>query len=422
MTSRERVIAAIHHQVPDRVPLSLGCTFEDGIAASTLSKLIDALGLERRAVKLNHPYQMLGLVEEDVRHALGVDTVGIWGSKSCFGFPQADWKPWTLQDGTPVLVGGGFATTEDEKGNIYAYPQGDTSVPPCAKLPKGGFYFDQIDRQEEIDEDDLDGRRDYSAQFQVYDEAELRHLENSARDLYENTDFALVGNFTLASFGDLGGPVPAFGMKRTPGIRRPDEWMMAHILYPEYIEDIYALQTEVAMESLKLLKEAIGDWMQVIRLSSTDFGTQRGEFLSPAMFRRFYKPNYTKINNWIHENTNWKILFHSCGSIVNLLDDFVEMGVDILNPVQCSAAGMEPRFLKEKYGDKLVFWGGAVDTQKTLQFGTPEEVRAEVLDRLEIFSAGGGFVCNQIHNIQAKTPVENLLAFYGAVREFNERT
>lgn len=419
MNSRERVIASINHQEPDRVPLALGSTPEDGIAASTLTQLIKALGLQERRVKLIQPLQMLGLVDDDVRKALAVDCVGVWGSNSCFGNKQDDWKPWTLQDGTEVLVSGGFATTEDEEGNVYVYPQGDTSVPPCAKLPKGGFYFDQIDRQEALDEDNLDGRRDYGEQFKVYDDSELRHLEAVSKDLYENTEYALVGNFTLASFGDLGGPIPAFQMKRTPGIRRVDEWMMAHLLYPQYIKDVYELQTEVCLENLKLLKEVIGDRIQIIRLSSTDFGTQNGEFISPDMFREFYKPNYTKINQWIHENTTWKILFHSCGSIVNLLDDFVEMGVDILNPVQCSAAGMDPRFLKDTYGDKLVFWGGAVDTQKTLQFGTPQEVRAEVLERLEIFSKGGGFVCNQIHNIQAMTPVENLLAFYNAVKEFN---
>jgi len=421
MTSRERVIAAINHKEPDKVPLDLGSTHEDGIAASTLTQLINALGLEPRQVKLLHPFQMLGMVDDDVRQALGVDCAGVFGSMSCFGNKQDNWKPWKLQDGTDVLVAGGFTTTEDAQGNVFVYPQGDTSVPPCAKLPKGGFYFDQIDRQEELDEDDLDGRRDYGAQFNVYSDDELKFIENRAKDLYENTDYALIGNFTLASFGDLGGPLPAYSMKRTPGIRRADEWLMAHLMYPEYIKDVYSLQTEICLENLKLLKDAVGDKIQVIRLSSTDFGTQKGEFISPDMFRTFYKPNYMKINEWIHKNTNWKILFHSCGSIVNLLDDFVEMGVDILNPVQCSATGMDPKFLKETYGDKLVFWGGAVDTQKTLQFGTPEEVRTEVLERMEIFSAGGGFVCNQIHNIQPKTPVENLLAFYGAVKEFNDK-
>ena len=137
------------------------------------------------------------------------------------------------------------------------------------------------------------------------------------------------------------------------------------------------------------------------------------------MYRDFYKPFHKKLNDWVHENTNWKTFYHTCGSIVNLLDDMVEAGVDVLNPVQCSAVGMEPSMLKEKYGKKLVFWGGGVDTQHTLPFGTPDEVREQVLERLKIFSKGGGFVFNTIHNIVGKTPVENLVSMYDALKEYN---
>ena len=138
------------------------------------------------------------------------------------------------------------------------------------------------------------------------------------------------------------------------------------------------------------------------------------------MYREFYKPYHTKVNKWIHENTNWKVMYHTCGSIVNLLDDLAETGIDILNPVQCSADGMDPHMLKEKYGDRFVFWGGGVDTQKTLPFGTPDEVYDEVLERLKIFAPGGGFVFNTIHNIQALTPTENILAMFEAIRDYNK--
>ena len=125
------------------------------------------------------------------------------------------------------------------------------------------------------------------------------------------------------------------------------------------------------------------------------------------------------MNEWVHTYTSWKTFIHSCGSVVALLDDFIAAGFDVLNPVQCSASGMDPAHLKEKYGDRLVFWGGGVDTQKTLPFGTPEQVRREVLERCEIFSRNGGFVFDTIHNIQARTPVENIVAMIEAVREFN---
>ena len=192
---------------------------------------------------------------------------------------------------------------------------------------------------------------------------------------------------------------------------------MAHMIHPEYIQGIYEMQCEVALENLKLLREAVGDRIDVIGISGTDFGTQNGTFISPDMYREMYQPFHKKLNDWIHANTSWKIFYHSCGSVVTLLDDFIEAGVDILNPVQCSAAGMDAKILKERYGDRLVFWGGGVDTQKTLPFGTPEEVRQEVRERIETFAPGGGFVFNTIHNIQPGTPVENMMAMFEAVRE-----
>jgi uroporphyrinogen-III decarboxylase len=136
------------------------------------------------------------------------------------------------------------------------------------------------------------------------------------------------------------------------------------------------------------------------------------------MFREFYKPYHTKANKWIHENTTWKTMYHSCGSVIDLMDDFVESGIDILNPVQCSAEGMNPKTLKEKYGDKIVFWGGGVDTQKTLPFGTAEDVKKQVKDRMHIFGKGGGFVFNPIHNVQRGTPQENLVALVEAIEEY----
>jgi len=157
----------------------------------------------------------------------------------------------------------------------------------------------------------------------------------------------------------------------------------------------------------------------VIMVSGADFGTQNGPFISPDMYREFYKPFHKKINDWIHTHTPWKTFYHSCGSIVAFLDDFVEAGVDILNPVQTSAKDMDPKMLKEKYGDKLVFWGGGVDTQKTLPFGSPEEVRKEVAERCRTFGKGGGYVFNTVHNIQSKVPIDNLLAMFQAVREFS---
>ncbi|KLU61892.1 methylcobalamin:coenzyme M methyltransferase [Peptococcaceae bacterium CEB3] len=420
MDSRERVLKALNHERPDRVPVDLGATSVTGISASALTRLRRALDLEEKVTRVHEPFQLLGDMEEDVRQALGVDVVGLWSPYTIFGYENNGWKPWQLPDGIKVFIGEGFAVTVDENGNQYTYPQGDMSVPPSGKLPKGGFYFDNLTRQEEVDEDNLDGRRDFADDFKIFSDYDLSYYEKTANELYHNTRYAIIANFGGGGLGDVAF-LPGPSVKKTPGIRRIEDWYMAYVLHPDYTKEVYDFQVEVALKNLELLRQAVGDKIQAIFVSGTDFGTQRAEFISPDMFREFYKPRFKQINDWIHAHTTWKTFYHSCGSIVNLLDDMVDAGVDILNPVQCSAAGMDPKYLKEKYGDKLVFWGGGIDTQNTLPFGTPEEVRKEALERLEIFSKGGGYVFNPIHNIQAPTPVENLTALFEAVKEFNER-
>jgi uroporphyrinogen-III decarboxylase len=156
----------------------------------------------------------------------------------------------------------------------------------------------------------------------------------------------------------------------------------------------------------------------VIQTNGTDFGTQNGPFISPDQYRDMYLPYQRRLHDWIHENTPWKAFMHSCGGIYPLLDCVVDAGFDILNPVQCSAADMEPERLKKEYGDKLVFWGGGVDTQKTLPFGTPDEVREEVKRRIEVLGEGGGFVFCSIHNVVANVPIDNLLAMFEVVKEY----
>jgi hypothetical protein len=418
MISRERLKKTLNHEDPGKVVVDLGSTLVSGISASALSRLRRALGLIDRPVKIHEPFQILGQIEDDLRQALGIDVVPICSPYTMFGYKNENWKAWKLSDGTDVLVGENFITKTEADGNTYIYPKGDTTARPCAKMPKGGFYFDNIVRQEPIDENQLNARADFAEDFTVFSDEVLRHIEKEADYYYNNTEYGLNGGNFLAGFGDFA-PLPGPGITNPKGLRSPEEWLVAHYTMPEYIKEVYDFQTEIAIENLKLFKQAVGDKIELIQISGTDFGTQRCEFISPDLFREFYKPYHKKINDWVHENTSWKTFYHTCGSVVKLLDDFVESGMDIMNPVQCSAAGMEPRFLKEKYGDKITFWGGGIDTQKTLPFGTPEEVKAETLDRLKIFAPKGGFVFNAIHNIQQPTPVENILAIFEGIKEFN---
>ncbi len=417
MTARERIRKAVNHEEPDRIPIDLGSTPVTGIAASTYAQLRKALGLSSKPVKIVEPFQMLAEVEPEVIEKLGVDTIGLQLPLTLFGFRNENWKPWQLFDGTEVLVPELFITKEDKDGNILLYPKGDSSAPPSAKMPQGGYYFDAIVRQEAIDETHLDPGEWVKDQYSVYTDEDLRHLEESAENLYRNTDLSLVGSFWQGGFGDIA-QVPGLNLKHPKGIRDPQEWIIAHALHPEYIKGIFSLQCEIVLQNLKLYYQAVEDKIDVIVVSGTDFGTQNAPSISPDMYREMYKPFHIILDEWIHKNTPWKIFYHTCGSLGPLLDELIDAGVDILNPVQCSAAGMDPELLKKKYGDKVVFWGGGVDTQRTLPFGTPEEVREEVTQRCQILGKRGGFVFNTIHNIQPKTPIENIIAMFEAVKNF----
>jgi len=411
MTSRERVKKALNHEAPDKIPLDLGSTPVTGIAASTLSKFRQALGLAARPVKVHEPFQILGRVEDDMQDALGIDVVGIEMRTNFFGYTNENWKPWQTSDGTEVLVGEGFTTTEDEQGDLLIYPAGDTNVQPCAKMPKGGFYFDAIVRQEPIDPENLDPEEWVKQMFTEFTDEDLSHIEQQASHLYQDTERAIIGNFGQGGLGDIA-LVPGPWVKEPKGIRDQKEWYIAHLLYPEYIKGIFELQTEIALKNLELYRQAVGNKIEAIFISGTDFGTQISPFISPGLYREMYKPLHKKINDWVHTNTSWKTFFHSCGAIEEFLDDFIDAGVDIINPVQCSAAKMDAKVLKEKYGENLVFWGGGIDTQRVLPFGTPEEVGEQVKKRIEILGKGGGFIFSAIHNIQPNTPIENLVALF----------
>ncbi len=421
MTSRERVRHAINHQVPDRVPLDLGSTLVTGIQASIYAKLKKALGITGGSIKVYDPFQMLAEVEEEVKEALGVDTYGIQLPITIFGYRNENWKPFKLFDGTEVLISGHFEYNVLENGDIVQYPKGDRSAPPSGKMPKNGYYFDSIVRQEPIDELKLNPKEWVLQTYSLYTDEDLRYLEEAAKWYYENTEYSLVGNFWGAGFGDIA-IVPGPHISHPKGIRDPEEWYISAVTRKQYIKDIFGYQFELQMKNLKMYREAVRDLIDVIVMSGTDFGSQHGPFISPAAYRELFKPLHKVMNDWVHENTPWKTFFHTCGSIAAFMDDFADAGVDILNPVQISAFGMEPEVLKEKYGDRFVFWGGGVDSQGVLSFGTPAEVREQVEYNIKTFGKGGGYVFNNVHNIQATVPVENLVEFFETLKEKGQYT
>ena len=319
---------------------------------------------------------MLGDIAPDLIDALGVDVIGLGGPTTMFGFENKDWKPWQLFDGTPVLVPAGFNTIPEANGDIMMYPEGDKSVPPSGRMPKGGYYFDSIVRQPPIDDEKLNPE-DNLQEFVPISDATLQHFAREADRLWRETDKAILANFGGTAFGDIA-LVPVPWVKHPRGIRDIEEWYVSTVARFDYVYEVFQRQCEIALANLAKIYDAVGDRVSAVFITGTDFGTQNGLFIGCPAYRKLFKPFHRKVNDWVHQRTPWKTFIHSCGSVIDLVPDLIEAGFDILNPVQCSAAGMDPQQLKDRFGDKITFWGGGVDTQKTLPFGTPEQIREEV--------------------------------------------
>jgi hypothetical protein len=415
MTARQRVLAALNHKTADRVPVDLGGSPCTGAHISVVAKLRQALGLTKGPVKVIDLHQMLGEVAPDLQQTLGLDLVLLPRPKGSFGFENDNWKPWRTFDGTDVLVPGKFNTDPQPNGDIFQYPEGDKSVPPSARMPNGGFYFDAIIRQPPIDEAKLNPA-DNLEDFTLISDADLKFYGQHANDLYNNTSLAIVAAVAGTSFGDVA-RVPAPFMKYPKGIRDIEEWYISTVIRKDYIKEVFAGQADIAIKNLELFYQAVGNKVNVIWLDGTDLASQNTLFCSLDTYRELYLPYSKKLNDWIHKNTKWKSAKHCCGGCEPLIEGFIEAGFDVLNPVQTSAKGMEPKKLVEKYGDRIVFWGGGVDTQQTLPFGTPDEIKKEVIERTKVFSQKNGFIFNTIHNIQCNTPVENVLAMFDALKK-----
>jgi hypothetical protein len=417
MNSREQFLKTVNHRQPDRVVIDLGSTAVTGIHIQTISKLRRHFGLQRKPIRVIEPFQMLGEVDWELIDSIGIDVIGAWGKNSMFGFhnhsPYKEWKtPW----GQRVMVPLNFNVTTDTNGDILMYPEGDTSVSPSARMPKTGFFFDAIIRQEPIVEEELNVE-DNLEEFGLISDKDLEHWRIEIDKAYFSGK-AVIAAFGGTALGDIA-LVPGLNLKKPKGIRDVAEWYMSTVMRPDYIKSIYDRQSEIAIENLSRLYSVVGNKVNAVFMCGTDFGTQSSTFCSPEQFDEMWLPYYKRMNDWIHENTQWKTFKHSCGAVETFMDSFIRAGFDIINPVQINAAGMDPKKLKERYGRDLVFWGGGIDTQHVLPFGTPAEVREQVLRTCEIFNKNGGFVFNTVHNAQANVPVENMVAMLEAIKEFN---
>ncbi|MCB9452828.1 MAG: methyltransferase [Anaerolineaceae bacterium] len=415
MNSRERVLAALNYRQPDRVPIDLGAYHSSTIMAIAYAKLRDYLGLPKKPIKVYDMPQQLALIDDDVLERFNVDTVDL---SRAFSDNDADWHEWVLPDGTECLIPRWCHPTKDENGSWLVHGPDGT---PIAIQKPGMLYFDQVyfpfaeNPAEKVDR--LEELFDYNMWFSSemapppgpisWNADGMRVLSEGAKRLRASTDRAINAIF--------GGSI----FEGSQMFWRMDNFYLALGSEPELMHRFLDKLVDIYMKRLDMYIDAVGPYVDIIMFSD-DYGMQTGPQISPRMFREFFKPRYQKMWDMIKARTEAKIMMHSCGSINALLPDMIGAGLDAVNPVQTNTKDMEPAVIKNKFRDQITFWGGGCDTRYVLPNGTPEEVRQNVFENLDILFPGGGFVFQQVHNIQADVPPENIVAMFDAVAEWNE--
>jgi uroporphyrinogen-III decarboxylase len=410
MTSRERVHAAINHQQPDRVPVDLGAMRASSINVTLYQKIKQRMGLATPTRVIDH-MSMLPEVEPEVLERFHVDVVPL-------DTPSAAWcetpvergQKWTLFSGDTVFVEPQARRRIEKDGSwVLLNPAGEV----FARMPKDGFYFDFVRSTMSTVGIDPAKCRPSST---VSDE-ELEVFARRAKDLYENTDKAILGWGASISFFGLSA---LLSENITQGSL--DDWLCLLMTEKETATEMMTRCTDAAIARTKLYHQAAGDRVMIWGVASDDAGTQRAGLIRPELFDELIKPHYVRFNDWVHKNTSWKTFLHSCGAVHDYLPGWIESGIDIINPVQIAAAGMEPQRLMKDFGGRIVFWGGGADTQQVLPTATPAEVRSHVKENIAVFgSRPGGYVFNQVHNLQPHVSPENVEAMFDAAYEFGGR-
>ena len=290
-SSRQNFIRTINHQQPDKVVVDFGSTSVTGIHVLIVEKLREYYGLEKKPVKVIEPYQMLGELDSELIKAMDIDVIGLFSAKNMFGVPNEDWKVKKTLWGQEVLFPGNFNYTYNNNGDILMYPEGDISLPPSGMMPKSGYFFDAINRQQPIDESNLKVE-DNLEEFGHITEPELSFWKDQVASL-EDDSKAVVASFGGTALGDIA-LVPAVGLRNPKGIRGVEEWYISTLIREDFIKEIYDRQTDIALENLKLLHEVIGNKIDVVFTCGTDFGTQNSTFCSPETYDRIWLPYYKK--------------------------------------------------------------------------------------------------------------------------------
>jgi len=409
MNARERVLAALSFQEPDRVPVDLGGHRSSGIAAIALHGLRKYLGLPEKPVRVYDMVQQLGIIDEDILDLFGVDTIEMGRG---FMLNDEDWKPWVLPDGTPCEIP--FYTNLERRGGDWFMftDEGDE----LGILKQGSLYFEQtrfplaergIEHDDFHDLREMLGKNIWSAAphpgaHLPMDDAGLAEMSKKAEALRNSTDRAIIGLFGGNMF-----ELPQW-------LYRMDHYLLATGMYPDKVLELSEKLCEIHLENLEKWMSAVGPFVDVV-LFGDDLGGQQGPLISPDAYRELYKPFHKKLWGRAKELADVKVQLHCCGGIYELLEDLIEAGLDAVNPVQISCRGMEPRRLKEEFGGRITFWGGGCDTQSVLPMATPDRIGEHTREQVGIFAPGGGFVFQQVHNILANVPPENIVAMLESI-------
>jgi len=417
MTSKERLQATLNHKRPDKMVVDFGATAVTGIHCKVVQSLRDYYGLENKPVRVIEPFQMLGEVDAELQAIIGIDTIPLFGSRNMFDIDETQLHEQQTPWGQKVLIAKDIDMTPDAKGDIHIYAQGNRNFSPSAIMPEGCYFVNAIERQKEIDDNNLDAA-DNIEEIGSISDVDLEYYGQQINKL-ASTQKGIVASFGGTALGDVAF-IPGMGLSNPKGIRSVSEWYMSTMLRQDYIHQIFEKQTDIAIENYKRLWTKLGSKVDVVFTCGTDFGTQDSQFCSPETFYELWLPHYKRLNDWVHTNTTWKVFKHSCGAILPILPGIIDAGFDIINPLQINAKDMDSRHIKAEFGSDLTFWGGGIDTQKVLPNCSASEIRDHVLRQCEILSKNGGFVFNAVHNIQANVPINSLIATIDAVKEFNK--
>jgi len=404
MTSRERVAAALNFQEPDQVPIDCSGMRSTGISAVAYGRLKRHLGLDDEPPRVYDVGQMLAEIEEPVRQRFGFDIVPLepwhstWRTREAVG----KWTPRRFWDGSFLSFPADLPIDEDPELGWFLL---DGAGNRYARMPRGGFYFDAIPGPPQLPSDDLPMPRLETLQFATtIPDEELEWLRARARWIYENTPYAMLGSGYGYGFSAGFGGIPW------------QDWMCLMVAEPAYCRDGLLRAAEATVQRLRLVEEAVGEYVSAWMVAADDMGTQKGEYFREETFREVILPAYAHVCTWMRQHSRMKSFLHCCGSIYHLIEGLIEGGLDCLNPVQTSAANMDPVCLKKEFGGRIVFWGGGCDTQHVLWREPPEVVAAHVRERVRLFAPGGGFIFCPVHNVQQNVPPENIVAMYDAAR------